>query len=108
MSRKTLVVSAAIALVAGLFSSRPGAQAPVGASQEFVGNEVLVQFRGDATAFDRQRARAQVNGARLEVVIPANRHNDGRGDLELMRIAPGLAVAAAVRDLESDSAVEFA
>jgi subtilisin family serine protease len=107
MSQKSLVLSAIIALAAGLFSSRPEAQAP-GAGSEFVANEVLVQFRGDASPADRQRARGLVNGARLEVVTPANRHNDGRGDLEVMRIPPGLAVAAAARDLEADAAVEFA
>jgi subtilisin family serine protease len=49
-----------------------------------------------------------VGGVREEVVVAATRRNDGKGDLELMRIAPGLAVSDAARRLAEDSAVEFA
>ena len=46
-----------------------------------------------------------MGGARAELVRGAR---DGDGDLEVMRIPPGLAVAAAVRGLSGDSAVSFA
>jgi len=41
-------------------------------------------------------------------VVAAARRSDGKGDLELLRLPPGLAVAAAIRGLSGDAAVEFA
>jgi subtilisin family serine protease len=83
------------------------AQAPVG-TPAFESDGLLVQFRNDATPAERAAARGRVNGVRQEVVVAGNRRNDGKGDLELLRIPPGLTVAAAVRQLAADRAVEFA
>ena len=41
-------------------------------------------------------------------MVAAARRSDGKGDLELLRLPPGLAVAAAIRGLSGDAAVEFA
>jgi subtilisin family serine protease len=91
----------------GLLSVQGAAQGPPGNSPSFVPNQVLVQFRAGATPGARGAARSRVGGVREEAVVPADRRSDGKGDLELMRIPPGLAVAAAVRGLMTDGAVEF-
>ena len=70
--------------------------------------EVLVQFRAGATESAKQRARGRVQGEVKEVIVAASARSDRKGDLELLRVAPGLSVAAAVRGLQSDAAVEFA
>ncbi len=99
----------ASSVVAGLsfLTTQGTAQSPVG-PPEFVPSQVLVQFRADATPELRASARARVRGVREEVVVAATRRNDGKGDLELVRIPPGLAVSDAARGLAEDSAVEFA
>jgi thermitase len=105
---KSRMLLAALA-VAGLsvLTTQGTAQSPVG-PPEFVPSQVLVQFRADATPELRASARARVRGVREEVVVAATRRNDGKGDLELVRIPPGLAVSDAARGLAEDSAVEFA
>ena len=94
----TMIVVAALASASG-----GDAQQPVTAGADFVPGEVLVQFAAGASPAAKAAARARVNGARVEVVRASR-----EGDLELLRIPPGLAVAAAVRGLHSDSAVSFA
>jgi subtilisin family serine protease len=96
-----------VCAVAAFFTVHSDAQSPV-ADPSFVPNQVLVQFRADASPGQRAIARGRVNATREEVVVAANRRDDGKGDLELLRIPPGLAVAAAVRELSADGAIEFA
>ena len=99
----------ASSVVAGLsFLTTQGTAQSPGGPPEFVPSQVLVQFRADATPELRASARARVRGVREEVVVAATRRNDGKGDLELVRIPPGLAVSDAARGLAEDSAVEFA
>jgi subtilisin family serine protease len=109
MTLRSIPVGAALAaVVAAAFLVVGGeAQSPVGEPQ-FEPNHVLVQFRGDATPEARGAARSRVSGVREEVVVAAAGRQDGKGDLELLRIPRGLSVAAAVRDLSNDAAVEFA
>jgi hypothetical protein len=72
-----------------------------------VPGEMLVQYKRGIQDADKQRARQRVGAAFVDhVAREANRY-DG-GDLELVRLAPGLSVAAAMRGIEADSAVEFA
>lgn len=85
-----------------------GAQQPAGVDHEFVPNEVLVQFGAGASAQRKAAALARVRGAAVEVLARESARGDGHGDLELVRIPPGLAVADAVRGLQGDSAVTFA
>jgi subtilisin family serine protease len=108
MKSKWLLMSSLLACACGLLAARSLAQAPVGPGAEVVPNQVLVQFRADATPAARAGARARVGGVREEVVVAASQRADGKGDLELLRIPPGLAVADAVRGLSGDTAVEFA
>ena len=99
MFRK-LPILVGVFLVAGLTQAGTGAQQPAGPDAQFVPNEILVQFAPGTSAQGRANARARVGGAALEVLAG--------GNLELVRIPPGLAVADAVRGIQGDSAVTFA
>ena len=82
--------------------------AAVDAVADMVPGEVLVQFRAGAGEASKSQARGRVGGSLGEIVLPAAARFDGKGDLELVRIPPGLSIAAAVRGLSEDAAVEFA
>jgi thermitase len=73
-----------------------------------VANEVLVQFQRTIPESRRAIARGRIGGVLLENVVSEVWRRDGRGDLELVRLPPGLAVAQAVRELEADPVVQFA
>jgi subtilisin family serine protease len=75
---------------------------------QFVPGEVLVQFRVDADDAAKQRAHGRVTAEVVELITAASDRVDGKGDLELARIPPGISVAAAVRGLQADPSVEFA
>ena len=105
LTRSFPLLSCSVLLASGLFVSVAGQQPETPAA---VGNQVLVQFAADSTPAERAAARGRIGAAREEVVVAAGRRDDGKGDLELLRLPPGLAVAAAVRGLAGDAAVEFA
>jgi subtilisin family serine protease len=69
---------------------------------------VLVQFRPEASEAAKQKALERIGGVRQEVVVSRDRRSDNLGDLERVRLPPGIGIAAAARDLEDDFAVEFA
>ena len=89
MRFKFVVLVSSIAAALALLSSNGQAQGQ-GNGPGFVPNEVIVQFRGDIGPGEQARARGLVNGARAELLRRANAA-EGTGDLELMRIPPGLA-----------------
>jgi subtilisin family serine protease len=101
-------------LAAGTSPSAPQAQgrgaAAVAAAQDaqFVPGELLIQYRAGVSETAKQRARGRVAAAADEVIVEAGKRNDGKGELELARVPAGISVAAAVRGLEADPAVEFA
>jgi subtilisin family serine protease len=110
-------VSAVVLLVYVTSLSTPSSPAAQGrgpvavsAAQQahFVPNEVLVQFKTGAREFEKRRARGRVGAELDEVIVAAAKRADGKGDLELVRLPGGLAVAAAVGALQTDAAVEFA
>lgn len=71
-------------------------------------DEVIVQFRRGTAEDGKGVAARRVRASREEVLVSEAWRQDGKGDLELLRLPPGLAVAQAVRALEGDAAVEFA
>lgn len=105
LTRSFPLLSCSVLLAAALFVPVAGQQPD---SPDAVGNQVLVQFSGDSTPAARAAARGRIGATREEVVVAAGRRSDGKGDLELLRLPPGLAVAAAVRGLAGAAAVEFA
>jgi subtilisin family serine protease len=75
-----------------------------------VPRELLVQWAPDTTPAERAAARNRIGGVRAEAIVRANwrASHDGGGEMELLHLPPGLVVAAAVREIERDAAVDFA
>ncbi len=71
-------------------------------------DEVIVQFRAGTSDDEKNAAAGRVGGARQELLVSQAWRGDGKGDLELLRIPPGVTVAQAIGVLEADAAVEFA
>ncbi len=65
-------------------------------------DELLVQFKAGAGESDFRAVRAKVQGSAAKVV-----RDGSEGRLELMRLPKGASIAAAVRSLDADPAVEF-
>lgn len=78
------------------------------ASAAHVTNEVIVQYRAGTTEAQKAAALARISGVRDSNVVNGAWRRDGGGDVDLVRLPPGLGVAAGVRGLEVDSAVVFA
>lgn len=78
------------------------------AVREHVPGEVLVQYVPGLSEAAKATARARVGAGFQEWVVNGNWRLDGKGDLELVKLPPGLAIAAAVRGLQQDPNVEFA
>ncbi|MCP5269717.1 MAG: S8 family serine peptidase [Burkholderiaceae bacterium] len=73
-----------------------------------VPGELLVQFKADASPAARARALARVDARVLARLKAAAQRRDGRGDLERVSVGSRLALAAALRALQADPAVDFA
>lgn len=107
--RRLLHPAIAVVLFAAFaYTITGGAQQPAGADTQFVPGEMLVQFAPNASPQAKGAARARIGATAVEVVARGNARADGGGDLELVRIPPGLSVAAAVRGIQADAAVTFA
>lgn len=74
----------------------------------YVPGELLVQFRAGVGDSDRARALARVDGRVLTRLLPAAQRRDGRGDLQRIGLRGALGMAAAMRALQADAAVDFA
>ena len=72
---------------------------------QYTPGELLVQFDANASAADRSAVRRGLGATKLETVRGAGK---GHGDLELMRLPAGLAIADAVRGLDGLQGVSFA
>lgn len=75
---------------------------------QHVPDELLVQFRNGASDADKTAARGRVGAVHVELIVSERWRQDFKGDLELVRIPPGIGIAAAVRSLEVDPVIEFA
>ena len=114
MTKRTNVTTLSLAIAAAMAVSTAAsaggrsdlvlAALAAGKAQHTPG-ELLVQFAPGASAADRNAIRSGLGASRIETVRGAG---NGKGDLELLRLAPGLAVADAVRGLDGVSGVEFA
>ena len=78
------------------------------APSQHVSDELIVQYHRGATEQTKANARNRVRATFQEELVSSQWREDGKGDLELVKLPPGLAIAAAVRELEVDPNVEFA
>jgi subtilisin family serine protease len=78
------------------------------AAAQYVPGEFLVQYRPGADRGMQADARSRVAAERVESVAAESRRNDGGGELELVRIPPGVGLATAIDRIMEDPAVEFA
>ncbi len=106
-TRRVSLLSVAIVGALGVSSAFAGGRSDLvlealGNGTSHIPGELLVQFKPGASDADARAVRAGVNAERLQIV-----HNGPQGRLELLRMAPGLSVADAVRGLDGDPAVEF-
>ena len=83
-------------------------RASLAAGHDLIANELLVQFKPGATEDAKERAYARIGALREEVVASASRRPDAKGDLERTHYPLGLAISQAIREIEIDSAVDFA
>ena len=102
--KRLVSLSGLVAIISfALAGANGGAQQPAGPDRDFVANEMLVQYAPGTSAQGKAVARGRVGASAIETVA---RGSSG-GDLELVRIPPGLAVSEAVRGIQG-SGVEFA
>jgi subtilisin family serine protease len=105
---------AAVAAVTTFAATPAGAQdaradlAHASSAPQFVPGEVLVKFRPGTAAADKASARGRASAVAAEVVTTPLMRRQGVGDLELMRLPPGMSVARAMDRLEAHFAVEYA
>ena len=112
MSKRNTVSTLSLAIVAALGASQAfagGRSAEVLAALEarvpHAQGEMLVEFAPGASAGDREAVLRGLGADKLETVRGAGQ---GRGELALLRLPTGLAVADAVRGVDGDSAVAYA
>ena len=106
------VLAAALVAVIGTTAQAQGrpdlvAQS-LAAGAKHVPGELLVQFKAGVSAAARNRALARVDGRVLTRLKAAAQRRDGRGDLTRVAFGNRLALAAALRALQADAAVDFA
>jgi len=105
---------AAVAAVTVFAATPAGAQdaradlALASSAPQFVPGEVLVKFRPGTAAADKASARGRASAVAAELVTTPLMRQQGVGDLELMRLPPGMSVARAMDRLETHFAVEYA
>lgn len=95
---------------AGVAQAQPdgGNAAAFPAEARFVPNQLLVQFKPGASADERKQARAAIGAQHEETVTTPLMRDHGAGELELVSLPSGLAIAEAVGAFKQQSAVEFA
>jgi subtilisin family serine protease len=109
MNRLILVLLAALAASPVLAQGRPDlvAASMRDPSRQYVPNQMLVQFRASSTEAGKDRAIGSINGRMTRHLRRGEDRTDGKGDLHLATLPPGLTVEAAMRNLERDPDVDF-
>ena len=104
----------AILIAAGAFLTAPALAGPptMGNRNEardaaHMPQEVLVQFRPGVGESQKLSVRGRVGAMLEEVVVQGAARSDRGGDLELLKLPPGISIAAAAREMGNDPAVEF-
>ena len=110
MKLSVLMLAALVASGSALAQGRPDLvdQSLRGGRAQFVPGELLVQFKPGTTAEAQAAALAFIRGSKKETVKNAAQRRDGKGDLHLLSLPPGLLVADAFRAMSQLADVDFA
>jgi subtilisin family serine protease len=112
MNRSVAVfLTTAFSMTVALSALGQGRADPIQAeldASEHMPDEVLVQYRSGTTRAERSATRGRIGGMHLEMVAKQDRRGDGGGDLELVRVPPGVGLADALASLAAQPSVEFA
>jgi subtilisin family serine protease len=105
----TATLAAAAAVVPAAAQGRPDlvTQSLADPARRHVPYQVLVQFRAGAADVVQDAVLAQVGSRRDHTVLAASARRDGKGDLHLVNLPPGMTVATAVRYLTQTADVDF-
>jgi subtilisin family serine protease len=110
MKLSVLMLAALVASGSALAQGRPDLvdQSLRGGRAQFVPGELLVQFKPGTTREAQASAMAFIRGSKKETVKNASQRRDGKGDLHLLSLPPGLLVADAFRSISQLADVDFA
>lgn len=110
MKLSALMLAALVASGSALAQGRPDLveQSLRGGRAQFVPGELLVQFRAGTSPEAQAAAVAFIRGSKKETVKGAAQRRDGKGDLQLLSLPPGLLVADAFRSMSQLADVDFA
>jgi subtilisin family serine protease len=118
ISRKQFASAIVIAMAALVIAAGGGVQSREAgrgnglesgqAEIQYVPNEAIIQFKPGVSPGQRASARARVGAVHEELILDESRRADGKGDLELVKLPPGLVLHAAIQALRQHPAVEFA
>ena len=104
------VAAAMLATAAALPAAaqgRPDLVAQSMRDRPFVGGQMLVQFHRGASDADKDTVVRGLGAQVVDDVRLGSSRNDGKGDLQLVRLPVGLAVAAAMREAARAPTVDF-
>jgi len=103
-----LLALAVFAAAPVLAAGRPDlAFAALAKGTPHVADELIVQFHAGFGPAEQARALARIGASPADMIVAGGRRFDGKGDLVAVKLPRGLAVAAAMRNLEIESIVEF-
>ena len=110
MKLKALALAALVVSGSAWAQGRPDLveQSLRGGRAQFVPGELLVQFKAGTSPQAQASAIAFVRGAKKDTVKAAAQRRDGKGDLHLLSLPPGLLVADAFRAMSQLADVDFA
>jgi subtilisin family serine protease len=105
-----VLAALALAATAAVAQGRPDLveQSLRDPGREHVPAQMLVQFRRGVADVDKDAVLGRIGAAVIEDIALTGRRSDGQGDLHLVRLPGGLSVAAAMRGLRGEPAVDFA
>jgi subtilisin family serine protease len=106
---QTAVLGLSIMASTALAQGRPDlvARSLADPAREYVPNQVLVQFRAGTDGFAQNAALRLVGARKDHSVLAESARRDGKGELALVNLPTGMAVAAAVRQLTGTADVDF-
>jgi subtilisin family serine protease len=110
LSKTLIALTLALGASAAFSQGRPDLveQSLRDEAREHVSGQMLVQFRRGVADVDKAAALGRINATLVDDVVMTHQRSDGKGDLHLVRLPFGLGVAAAMRGLQNEQAVEFA